>query len=241
MRGKLSGRYDGLLLYGSWARGDATDDSDLDALALNFIGIQPDRGGRVSLAHYNEVQLRAVSGTLFGYHLVRDGVVLFERGRQLSTLLAAIKAPEPGSVLERVRSLTPVLDVSSGVRSRYIDGLTQVARYLVRSALYAEALDNGEPCFSVREIAERKQDPDLAAVLSSHAAVRPAASTAVFDDLRARLSTVIGPLLHNPYGDLDALIEDAWEANRELSNFATLALSDGTEDLPYDELPKVTL
>src|SRR6478752_7201377 len=72
LRGKLSGRYDGLLLYGSWARGDATDDSDLDALALNFIGMQPDRGGRVGLAHYNEVQLRAVSGTLFGYHLVRD-------------------------------------------------------------------------------------------------------------------------------------------------------------------------
>ena len=241
LRGKLVGRYDGLLLYGSWARGDAEDGSDLDTLVLNFRGLRPDRAGRVSVADYSEAELRDVSETLFGYHLVRDGVILFDRAGQLSTILESIMPPAPGTVKERVRSLTPVLDVSPEDRSVYIEGLTQVARYLLRSALYAEALDHGEPCFSVREIAERKQDPGVAVVLSSHASVRPAASPAVFDDLQVRLSTVIGPLLPNPYGDLHALIEGAWEGNRELSNFATLALSDGTDELPYDELQKVTL
>ncbi len=35
---KLAGTCDALLLYGSWARGDADQASDLDVLALNFKG-----------------------------------------------------------------------------------------------------------------------------------------------------------------------------------------------------------
>lgn len=241
LRAKLSGRYDGLLLYGSWARGDADGDSDLDTLVLNFRGIRPSRGGRVSVADYDDTSLCDVNKTLFGFHLVRDGLILFDPASRLAEILAGIEAPLPGAVIDRVRSLTPVLDISNKDLDRYIEGLGQVARYLLRSALYAEALDAGEPCFSVREIADRKSDPDLATVLSSHETVRPTASPAVFHDLTARLASVIGPLLPNPYGDLHGLIEGSWKHERELSNFATLALSDGRDELPYDELPKVTL
>ena len=241
LREKLAGKFDGLLLYGSWARGDADNQSDLDTLVLNFRGVRPARDGRVSVADYDETELGAVTGTLFGFHLVRDGLILIDRAGDLSTILATIQQPAPKAVIERVRSLTPVLDVSKEDRLEYIEGLTQVARYLLRSALYAEALDHGEPCFSVREIAQRKQDAQLATILSSHEAVRPVANLVVFDDLRARLSTAVGPLLPNTYGDLHGLIEGAWESNRELSNFATLALSDGKDELPYDELPRVTL
>jgi hypothetical protein len=195
----------------------------------------------VSVADYSETELKDVSETLFGYHLVRDGLILFDRVGKLSATLQSIAPPAPGAVIERIRSLTPVLDVTRDDRNKYIEGLTQVARYLVRSALYAEALDRGEPCYSVREIAERKKDPDLAIVLSSHEGVRPAAGPEALRDLQARLSSLIGPLRPNIYGDLHALIEGAWENQRELSSFATLALSDGRDELPYDELPKVTL
>ena len=241
LRSKLTGKFDGLLLYGSWARGDAGEHSDLDTLVLNLRGNRPAPEGHVSVADYDEVELRAASGTLFGYHLVRDGLILVERSGCLSRILATIEPPAPGAVTERVRSLTPVLDVSTDDREKYISGLTKVARYLLRSALYAEALDHGEPCFSVREIAQRKNDAQLAAVLSSHELIRPAADSTVFNHLCDNLGKVVGPLLPNSYGDLHGLIEGAWADNQELSNFATLALSDGKDELPYDELPKVTL
>lgn len=241
LRSKLAGAFDGLLLYGSWARGDADADSDLDILALNYSGVIPAADGDVSVALYSLGELAAASGTLFGYHLVRDGRILSDGHGQLVTVLSEIEPPLPGSVIVRIRSLTPVLDVPPTDRAEYMEGLTKVTRYLLRSALYAEALDQNEPCFSVREIAERKKEPSLAAALSSHRAVRPAASDKVLEALLGRLAAVIGALKPNPYGDLHGLIEGAWDDNRDLSNFGTLALSSGDDELPYDELPKVVL
>jgi hypothetical protein len=219
LRSKLVGSFAGLLLYGSWARGDAGSASDLDVLAVDFRGGVPSRG----------------------YHLSRDGVILLDPSGRLARVFAEIDPPEPNAVIERIRSLTPALDVSCRDRAEYVDGLTQVARYLLRSALYAQALAAGQPCFSVREIAQRSDEPDLETLLSSHEGVRPSADKAVLADLIRRLELAIGTLAPNPYGDIHGLIEGAWESQRELSNFATLALSDGTDELPYDELPKVTL
>lgn len=234
--------FEAALLYGSWARGDADVDSDLDILLVeanaNYTTI-PD--GQVSVARYDTCDVTDLSGTLFGFHLARDGVVLHDPDDWLASVLAAFRPPEQRSIIARVRSLTPVLDVSARDQQLYIEGLTKVGRYLLRSAMYAQALDDGRPCFSVRELADRHRDPYLVAALSSHRGVRPAASIEVFDDLCERLAATIGSLLPNPHWTLHGLIEASWADSRELSNFATLVLAGEGDELPYDELPRVTL
>lgn len=242
LRSTAVGNWQAMLLYGSWARGDADVDSDLDVLLLDAnTSNRSIRNAKVSLARYDSHDVSILSGTLFGFHLVRDGIVLHDAGDKLTRALAAIQPPEPGSVIARVRSLAPVLDVSEADRRDYIEGLTKVGRYLLRTAMYAQALDEGRPCFSVREIASRNHDAGLAAVLSSHEAVRPGASLEVFTDLCGRLEAAIGSLAPNLYGTLHGLIEGSWAENRELSNFATLVLAGEEDELPYDELPRVTL
>ncbi|WP_426243086.1 hypothetical protein [Nocardioides sp. LHG3406-4] len=241
LRTKLAGSMEGLLLYGSWARGDANDYSDLDVLAVGYRGLVPASEGRVSFSSYSADELRAATGTLFGHHLARDGVILLDRDGVLSSVLSEIRPPTAGSVATRIRDLSPVLDVSETDELKYIEGLTKVARYLLRSALYAEALDAGQPCYSVREIAQRREEPELAMLLSSHEGIRPVASLEVLNDLGSRLAAVVGPLQANPFRTLHGLIEGSWDTNRELSNFATLCLAVDDEELPYDELPKVVL
>lgn len=242
LRSNAIGDWQAMLLYGSWARGDADVDSDLDVLLLEAnTSFRSIRDARVSLARYDSRDVSNLSGTLFGFHLVRDGIVLHDTGGQLARALSAIQPPVPGSIIARVRLLSQVLDVSDADRREYIEGLTKVGRYLLRTAMYAQALDKGRPCFSVREIANHKHDTALVAVLSSHEAVRPAASLEVFHDLCRRLTAAIGPLAPNPFGTLHGLIEGSWADARELSNFATLVLASEEDELPYDELPRVTL
>lgn len=241
LRMHLTGDFDGLLLYGSWGRGDPDENSDLDILVLNFSGSLPKDTGKISLSVRNSGDLGSLNRTLFGYHLARDGIVLFDPTHSLRQALGEISPPRKGHVIDRIRSLTPTLDVDADDTERYLASLTKVARYLLRSTLYAQSLDRGEPCFSVKEIAAAMNDPELAFQLSSHPEVHPAPSHAVLEELKEKLAELIGPLEHNPHGTLHGLIEGAWDEDQELSNFATLALSEKRDDLPYDELPKVTL
>lgn len=241
LRAALWGDFESLLLYGSWARGDAHAKSDLDILVLNHSGTISRVGGEVSLSSYSAEQLQQASGTLFGHHLARDGVVIVDPNGTLAKILVDLEKPIPSILLARIRELTPVLDPYPSELLQYIEGLTQVARYLLRSSLYAEALDQGQPCYSVQEIAQRKREPALALILSSHKSIRPKATVEGFEDLRRRLADILGDLKRNHFGGMYGLIEGAWMLDRDLSNLATLALSNGRTDLPYDELPKVVL
>jgi hypothetical protein len=78
-----------LLVYGSRARGDATEDSDLDLLIATTGGPSGSRDdGAVCISWYplDHLLRRARSGDLFAFHLVSEGKALFEREPVLTKL-----------------------------------------------------------------------------------------------------------------------------------------------------------
>lgn len=230
----------GVLLYGSWARGDAGALSDLDLLVLSNFRKGAPTSSRVSVAFYTSVQLREAHRTLYGMHLARDGIILHDSAGELASILSTFSSPNGGELLGRVNEFAMILDVTDSDRLRYLLGLTQVARYLLRTATYAIALREGEPCFSVEELARRFRQPELATLLSSHPEVYPQPTLDVLADLTRRLASAVGPLPANPYGSLHALIVATSTADPDVSHLATFAL--GTdESLPYSEIPKVVL
>lgn len=229
------------MLYGSYARGDFGPKSDIDLLVVRRAHARTlnDRG--VSLSTYSRRQLESASGTLFGMHLARDGVVLHDTNSWMSELVPTFKSATPAAILDRVRELATLLNSDGISRVRYRDGMIRVARYLLRTALYAIALTPGPPCFSVSGLADRFDEPELATMLSSHRAVHGAPSDAGFRQLEERLQRAIGPFPENPYRTIEALIVAEWDTRKELANAALLALSASRSELPYAQIPRIVL
>lgn len=230
-----------VLLYGSRARGDVHAHSDVDILVVAERFGRTRAEGVVNVSTYSRDQMLSASGTLFGTHLARDGVILHDANGWLAGSLSEFRPTEPRQVLARVRDISVILGSSETSRDRYIEGLVRLARYLLRTALYAKALDPGPPCFSIAGLAERFGQPELRTLLSSHVAVHAVASLAVLIDLEARISEVVGPIDENPYATLQALIVAEWDSNRDVANAALLALSSDRTELPYAEIPRIVL
>lgn len=229
----------GVLVYGSYARQTAGANSDLDILLLSDVRSATAESDRVSVALYTSAQLRDARQTLYGMHLARDGVILHDNYGALNDILSAFTPPDPDQLLARVRDFGVILDVTDRERSAYLPGLVQVARYLLRTATYALALRDGNPCFSVEELAIRFGQPELASLLSSHPGVYPEPTPEVLSDLIDRLSAAVGPLPRHRHS-LHALIVATSVSDPDLSHLATFALgADST--LPYTEIPKVVL
>jgi hypothetical protein len=230
-----------VLLYGSRARGDSHQHSDVDVLVIAERHAKTRALGPVSVTTYGSSQIEDADGSLFGMHLARDGVVLHDQDGWLRGILDAFRPSDPGLIIARVRALAVALTSDERSRRRHVRGMVRLARYLLRTALYAKALDPGPPCFSISGLAERFGQPELSVLLSSHELVHGAPSVDVLDDLTRRLGDVVGPIQANPYGSLEALIVAEWSNHKDVSNSALLALADDRADLPYAEIPRIVL
>jgi predicted nucleotidyltransferase len=93
----------GVVLYGSWARGDATPASDVDVLVVVEPSVALTRSlyrswdqapvrwqGRPVDPHFLHAPMARVSGGVWGEAAI-DGIVLFERDYRLSVHLARVR------------------------------------------------------------------------------------------------------------------------------------------------------
>ncbi len=198
--------------------GDQIASSDVDILALVAVSERSIRSNDLSISFYTGDQLLSASKTLYGTHLLRDGRVLWERDGNLTAILNQLEEADPRELLTRVRELSVVLDVEPSVLSAQMDGLCQLARYLLRTGIYAKAMEMGTPCFSVRELADRFNDPDLEHLLASDPKVVRPASQQQFEQLISRLNTLLGPLPTNRWGSIEALVVENWDKDEILAN-----------------------
>lgn len=228
----------GIVLFGSYARGDHESSSDVDLLVVADRPGGSRKVGVANVATYTPAQLASARGSLFGMHLARDGRVLHDTDDLVVGLLSSMGEPDPAELFERIRHLAAVLD---GDPSDHVGGRIRVARYLLRTAVYVCALADGEPCFSVRELAERADQPELVRILASDVEAAPVPTPEVLDDLLIRLTEVVGPGTSNPYGGLRNLIVAEWFDDPARASLGVLVLVDAQDELDYTALAKVIL
>ena len=152
---ELDGEVKGLLIYGSQARGDTVPGSDLDVLALVAAPRSSSYSGDVNVSYYTREQLSTGIGTLFGAHLKRDAKIFWDKDGYLARAVEGMGDVDTDRLLARAWSMSELFTSPERDLPKYLLGLLREARYLLRSCLYAQAIADGDPCFSVRELAVR--------------------------------------------------------------------------------------
>jgi hypothetical protein len=161
--------YLALFLYGSYARGDADEASDVDILQIVATPSAPYAIGRFNVTCYTLDQLSRIAkaGGLFARHIVSEAVPLIDSQGLLEVVKSAYVAPQNyDDVRHHVRGCAPLLDVE---KCQFLDnpkGLSSLVSYLLRTYLYVTAFDQGARSFGMQHVIETLGHTKAKAILS---------------------------------------------------------------------------
>lgn len=237
----LKGQTLALMLYGSHARGDASAESDVDLLQLVPHSPRSYVTGSTTVVAYTMDQLAAMAaaGSIFAWHLWTEGVVLKDEQGLFHNCLGLHPGPATTVVLERLRDLAMIIDLEEEEFRRYASRAVRTARYLLRTAVYARALQAGGRSFSI-DAATKAAGVDHLLPLFR----RDSQDTDAWDSFlsyRTSLHDILGRWPRNPYGSLEALAVRAWASDRQLAALAIQTLVQNDGEIQYSTLPPPVL
>jgi predicted nucleotidyltransferase len=224
-----------LFLYGSHARGDAQEASDVDILQVTLAHTAPYAVGQINITCYTLEQLLRLArqGGLFARHIVEEALPLTDPHDVLRDLKEAYVRPlDYHGVKTDVCGCAPLLDVSDSEFCENANGLGSLVSYLIRSYLYATAFDQGAKSFAMRHVLTLLGQQRASNILLN---VRSRRDISAFATARAFFEELTGTFCQRKEGSLEAFVVNA-SAQNELAMILGLRLLARGRPFTYDAL-----
>jgi hypothetical protein len=224
-----------VFLYGSHARGDAQEASDVDILQVTPTHTAPYAVGRVNVTCYTLDQLLRIArqGGLFARHLVEEALPLADPYDLLGALRSAYVHPlDYHGVKKEVCGCAPLLDVADHQFEENANSLSSLVSYLIRTYLYATAFDHGAKSFGMGHVLELLGLRRASIILSN---ARSQRSISAFAAARTFFEELTGATCRRKEGSLEAFIVNA-SAHNELAMILGLRLLARGRAFTYDAL-----
>lgn len=202
-----------IILFGSVARGDTRDESDIDIAIVSDDILRPfktDFEKRINISVYTKKKIlkMAVQKSIFVKHLIHEGVVIYGNNHFLKELNKQYVKGHPSKRF--YKSLVFSLKFLDLDKKEYLESWQNYNRlilYLYRTFLYLKCDELSINLFSIPLIAKKLEDPQINELYNLKYDTQP--NFEKFNSIKARLESMTQTKIINEFQTFDALLVNA--------------------------------
>lgn len=232
----ISFSYESIYLFGSQARGDHSDKSDIDILIVTRKYEKAFNVDKYGISPYTIEQLvrLANDGSLFVLHLIKESIFL--EGVDCMQIISSkfIKPLQYDFYRAQLRNATALLDIDNIFFYENCDKILRIQKFILRSYIYSLSVDNMFLNFNINSALEYIDLPYLTKYFNQDWSSQ--ASFEDFKELNANIEILFDCKITNKYKSTEALLVNNYPLNNLIFILGKKLANKNNMDLGYETI-----